>query len=416
MRLAKEGGWVIVGQLATVIGSLVLIRVITGYLEPTEYGLLALGLTVAGLVSQVISGGILSSISRFYSIAAAEDDLTGYLIASWRLLGYASVGVVGVTILLISGLSILGYSQWISLVAAIMMFSIIGSYNAGFNNLQNAARHRALSALHGGLESWLKVLLAFVVILYIGSSSIAIVLGFSLASLLVIGSHFFFFRHQFRFYNGQKGKYKNWQLKMWKYSWPIMVGGIFNWASFASQSWALELFTTTDNVGKFYALMQIGYTPISLGGGLILGFITPILFSKAGNLEHHDRVQNISQIVFKISIFGLSLTFVLSAISFFMHDKVFELFVAPKYRDVSIYMPLVILAAGLLQVSASLASIISVKNKTQLFLPLSLVGNSFIAFLNMYATYRWGLTGLAFSMVIGHSIHLTWMVVLVLKN
>ena len=94
------------------------------------------------------------------------------------------MGVVGVTILLISGLSILGYSQWISLVAAIMMFSIIGSYNAGFNNLQNAARHRALSALHGGLESWLKVLLAFVVILYIGSSSIAIVLGFSLASML----------------------------------------------------------------------------------------------------------------------------------------------------------------------------------------------------------------------------------------
>ena len=66
IRLAKEGGWVILGQLATVIGSLVLIRVITGYLEPTEYGLLALGLTVAGLVSQVISGGILSSISRFY--------------------------------------------------------------------------------------------------------------------------------------------------------------------------------------------------------------------------------------------------------------------------------------------------------------------------------------------------------------
>ena len=415
-RLAKEGGWIIVGQIATVLGSLVLLRVITEYLEPAEYGHLALGLTVAGLVNQVLTGGVLSAISRFYSIAAEENDLPGYLNASRRLLGYSSVGVFGITLLLIVVLSLLGYSQWIGLVVVIMIFSIIGSYNAGFNNIQNAARQRALCALHGGLESWLKILLAFSAILWLGSTSIAVVLGYSLSSLLVIMSQLFFLRHQLRSSSIQKVKYENWQHKMWIYSWPIMAGGLFNWASFASQSWALELFTTTENVGRFYALMQIGYTPISLGGGLLLGFLTPILFSKAGNPENHDRVKSISKLVLKISIYGLGLTFVVSAISFFIHDMVFELFVAPKYRDISIYMPLVVLAAGFLQVSAALASIISVKNKTHLFLPLSLVGNSFIALLNMYATSRWGLTGLAFSMVVGHSIHLIWMVVLVFKN
>jgi O-antigen/teichoic acid export membrane protein len=250
----------------------------------------------------------------------------------------------------------------------------------------------------------------------LGNSSIAVVIGYSLSCLIVIGSQLFFLRNLLSSSRIVAPKYINWQHQMWNYSWPIMAGGLFNWASFASQSWALELFTSTENVGRFYALMQIGYTPISLAGGLLLGFLMPILFSKAGDPENHDRVKNISQIVMKISIYGLGSTFLVSAISFFAHDKVFEFFVAPKYRDISIYMPLVVLAAGFLQVSAALASIISVKNKTHLFLPLSLVGNSFIALLNLYATSRWGLTGLTFSMVIGHGIHLIWMGVLVFNN
>jgi O-antigen/teichoic acid export membrane protein len=415
-RLAKEGGWIIVGQIASVFGSLVLLRVITGYLEPSEYGRLALGLTIAGLVNQVLTGGVLSAISRFYSIAAEANDLPGFLFASRRLMGFATVGVVVITLLSIGGLILLGYSQWIGLVIVIMIFSILTSYNAVFNNIQNAARQRAVNALHGGLESWLKIALAISLIFWLGNSSIAVVIGYSLSCLIVIGSQLFFLRNLLSSSRIVAPKYINWQHQMWNYSWPIMAGGLFNWASFASQSWALELFTSTENVGRFYALMQIGYTPISLAGGLLLGFLMPILFSKAGDPENHDRVKNISQIVMKISIYGLGSTFLVSAISFFAHDKVFEFFVAPKYRDISIYMPLVVLAAGFLQVSAALASIISVKNKTHLFLPLSLVGNSFIALLNLYATSRWGLTGLTFSMVIGHGIHLIWMGVLVFNN
>jgi len=415
-RLAKEGGWIIFGQIATVLGSLVLVRVLTEYLEPAQYGQLALGLTVTSLVNQVVTGGFLSAIGRFYSIAAEANDLPSYLKAARRLMGYATIGVVGIALLLMVCLSLLSYTQWLGLAAAALIFSILGAYNAAFSNIQNAARQRAVCALHGGIDSWLKIFLAVGAILWLGSSSTAVVLGYALSSMLVIGSQLFFLRRLTSTQGTLTRKHENWQQQMWIYSWPIMAGGLFNWASFASQSWALELFTTTGDVGRFYALMQIGYTPISLGGGLVLGFLTPILFSKAGDPGNLERVNNTSQIVWKVAIYGLAATFVLSAICFFIHDKVFELLVAPKYRDISSYMPLVVLAAGFLQVSASLASIISVKNKTRLFLPLSLVGNSLIAFLNLYATSKWGLTGLISSMIVGHSIHLTWMTVLVIKN
>ena len=60
-RLAKEGGWILAGQIATVLGSLMLVRVLTEHLDPVQYGQLALGLTVAqyGALTMAAAGALL---------------------------------------------------------------------------------------------------------------------------------------------------------------------------------------------------------------------------------------------------------------------------------------------------------------------------------------------------------------------
>ena len=93
-RLAKESSWTVVGQLAAVVGALVLIRVLTEHLDPAQYGQLALGLTVAGLVNQTVFGGISAGTGRLYSIAAEKHDLPAYLRDSVRLLSYATLVLV----------------------------------------------------------------------------------------------------------------------------------------------------------------------------------------------------------------------------------------------------------------------------------------------------------------------------------
>ena len=64
-RLAGESAWIIAGQLAVVAGALVLVRVLTERLDPVQYGQLALGLTVAGLVNQVVMGGLATALAAF---------------------------------------------------------------------------------------------------------------------------------------------------------------------------------------------------------------------------------------------------------------------------------------------------------------------------------------------------------------
>lgn len=122
-RLAKEGSWIVVGQITSVLGAVVLVRVLTEYLDPTQYGQLALGLTVAGLVNRVVMGGVNNGISRYYSIAAEKQDLPSYLSASRRLMLYAALTVLVIGLTLLVGLWSLGYSQWMGLAAAALMFS-----------------------------------------------------------------------------------------------------------------------------------------------------------------------------------------------------------------------------------------------------------------------------------------------------
>ncbi len=96
-RLAKEKqDWVIIGQVAAVVGALVLIRILTEHLDPTQYGQLSLGLTVAGLVNQTILGGLSAGIGRLYSVAVEKQNLQAYVYDSARLLGYATLAVMAI--------------------------------------------------------------------------------------------------------------------------------------------------------------------------------------------------------------------------------------------------------------------------------------------------------------------------------
>ena len=85
-RLIKEGGWIISGQMATITGALVSVRMLTEYLSPDQYGHFALGLSIAVMVNQLIFGGISNGIGRYFSIANDNRDIKGYINASFNLI------------------------------------------------------------------------------------------------------------------------------------------------------------------------------------------------------------------------------------------------------------------------------------------------------------------------------------------
>jgi len=416
LRFAKEGSRIVVGQIVTFLGSMVLVRVLTERLDPTQYGWLALALTFASLVNQVAIGGIVAGIGRFYSVAAENCDLGGYLRAAKQLMSYAALVVGGCGFAVLAGLSGAGRFQWTGLGVAVVCYSLLTGCNSALNSIQNAARQRAVVALHGGLDAWMKIGLALGLMVWLGNTSTAVVAGYTLSALIVVASQLHFLRRLVQRHAAGTGKGTPWKREIWKYSWPMVTGGLFNWGYFASQRWALQLFASTGEVGQFYALTQVAYTPIGIAGGVALSFLTPIFFAKAGDARDTGRLRGTQSAIVRTAVAGLVLTLAFALLSVFVHRQVFGLLVAPEYRSISGYMPFVVLSAGILQVSIVTASILTVEKRTVELLPLAIYGNLVITVMNLTFTKFFGVNGLVASMVAGSLLHLVWMVLIALRR
>lgn len=372
IRLAKEGSWVIVGQVASVTASLVLVRVLTEYLDPAEYGQLALGLTVVSLVNALVFAGVTSGIGRFYAIAAEKNDLLGYLRASRQLMGYATAMTVVIGSVLMTGLFWLGYSHWMGLAAAALVLSVLIGCSSSLTGIQNAARQRAIVALHAGLDGWLKILLAVGVMLWLGNSSTAVVLGYVMSCLLVTLSQLFFLRRLIHPQREKTNTSENWRRQMWMYSWPFMAWGIFGWAQQSSGRWALEVYSTTTDVGLYVVLFQLGYAPIIMALGLTTTFFMPILFARTGDASNAVRNEGVRKLISKMVLIGGGLTILAVLATSLLHSQMFNLLVNEKYFSVSYLLPWVILSGGIFGMSQVLASQLMVLNMTSKLLYASI--------------------------------------------
>lgn len=408
-RLAQEGTWIVLGQVFSILGALVLVRVLTEYIEPTQYGRLALGLTVAGLVDQVAMGGLSNGISRYYSVAAERGEYGGYLSASGRLIGYATLVVLGVGFALFVALLTLGLSQWLGLAAAALLFAVLNIYNATLNGVQNAARQRAVVAFHGALDAWLKILLAVGAVLLLGSSGTAVVLGYACSSLLVTASQFLFLRRLIPPAARATGDGQAWGRQIWAYSWPFSIWGIFTWAQQSSDRWSLEAFASTHEVGLYAVLFQLGYTPVAIATGMAVSFIGPILYQRSGDATSAARNSHVHELVWRIALFCLLLTLCAFLVALAFHEDIFRIVVAAEFRTVSYLLPWVVLAGGLFATGQMLALKLMSELKSAAMLRVKIVTALLGLAFNIYGAAVAGTRGIAFSALAFSAIYLLWM-------
>jgi len=415
-RLAKEGGWIVLGQIAVVTGALVLVRVLTEYLEPSQYGQLTLGLTVAGLVNQVIMGGIGVGVSRYYSIAVEKKDLDGYLLASRQLLVYATIGVAAIGVILIAILYWLKYSQWIGLAAAALVFSVLSGYSSTISGIQNAARQRAVVAFHGGLEAWLKILLALGLIHWLGTSSTIVVIGYVCASMLITLS-------QLKFLSGIASKQhthisnrQQWMPQIWAYSLPFTTFGAFTWMQQVSDRWALQVFASTTDVGHYAVLFQLGYTPIALVTGMAMSFFGPILYQRSGDGVDHVRNADVHQIAWRMTYLSFIITLLGFGVTLLSHEWLFGLLVAAAFRSSSYLLPWVVLAGGVFSAGQMLALKLMSEMKPSALTTVKIVTALIGVFLNVSGAALAGMQGVVGAMVAFSGIYFVWMIVIARKK
>ncbi len=220
-RLVSEGAWIVFGQVATVLGALVGIRLLTELLSPTEYGELGLWMTAATLISQVVIGPLSNGSSRFYAPALAHGDVNGYL-AGVRYLLERAACILGLILLAIIAFLLATERTWlISISTATLMFAVISGCNSILGGVQNAARQRSVVALHQASETWARFLIAAAFLQIVHTTSVAVAIwGYAAASILILASQYRFFRKSVQLYK-RSIENTDWKNLIWKYSWPF---------------------------------------------------------------------------------------------------------------------------------------------------------------------------------------------------
>ncbi|MFZ4702568.1 MAG: lipopolysaccharide biosynthesis protein [Candidatus Methylumidiphilus sp.] len=411
-RLAKEGGWIVLGQSLLILGFLVGIRILTEIMPPAAYGELSLGMTIATLVNQMILGPLGGGITRFYAPAVEQGDLSGYLSASRKLTLYATGIVILITLFAIVGLKIAGQSTWIRITVIAFLFAIVSGVNSILGGIQSAARQRAIVALHLGADPWLRSLVAAGLLLWLGTTSTVAMLGYAIATVLLLASQAYFFLKLVVAPANIENENK-WKVDIWKFTWPIGVFGIFTWTQLISDRWALQLFSTTQEVGNYAVLYQLGFYPISLLTGMTMQFLTPILYQRAGDARDSGRNADVTDLCWKLTWLSLGVTLVGFLVTLILHDFIFRVFVNVNYRLVSYLLPWMILAGGIYASGQSLASNLLAKLKTREMMAAKIVTALFGLVFNFIGAYWLGITGIICAGVLFSVMYFLWMVVLV---
>jgi len=408
-RLAKEGSWIVIGQLSVVAGSLIMVRVLTEQLDPAQYGQLALALTLGTLIGQIAFSGAMPGIIRYYTIAVEKKEVHEFFSATIRMMGCGSIVALCLFTMVLLGLPSLGKSDLLGLTGLTILLSILMNYNTTLSMIQNAARQRGVVALHSSLDAWLKVFFVVILPTWVSSSAKVVVVGYLASLLIVLGSQAIFFRQLIPGQAAGANKPSPWSAQIWQYSKPFVFFNAFTWMQASSDRWALDTFSTTHEVGLYAALMQLGYTPIGMVAGLMATLIGPILFQRSGSTTDPARNADVHKKAWQLTALALLFTLLACLFSSLCHEWIFRLLVATQYRSVSYLMPWVILAGGLYSAGQVLGlKFMSDMNTHALVWPkisTSLVG----VLLSFVGAYIAGLKGVVYGAVTFSVLQFVWL-------
>jgi len=177
--------WVALGQLLALLGIVAGIKFLTNTMSEENYGYLALGMTIAGLVSYFIYGPLANAAMRYFSIFTERGEMGPYL----KVLKNLHVKIAWILFVGGSGISCVAMYAinlfWAGLILIAILFGIASGINGSFSSLLNTIRRRKIMALHQGADAWLRAVFAVIAVFVLDNNAFFALLGFLAGTLCV---------------------------------------------------------------------------------------------------------------------------------------------------------------------------------------------------------------------------------------
>lgn len=275
--------------------------------------------------------------------------------------------------------------------------------------MQSTARYRGTVTFEILLEALLRFGFVLCGLLWLGGTTSVVLIGYTCSSAVVLCISKFIFSKQTRRLKKitQINQYE-WRLRLWKFIKPFLIFGIFGWIQSASDRWALQIYTTEADVGKFAVLFQIGFLPMGMASNFLSNLISPILFRVSGNGSDDSRNVDSHCINWKITQLMFSLTLLGTMLAWLLHGWIFKIITTQSYHGISDLLPWMVFAGGLFYTSQILVSQAIVECRTYKLTKLKVLIGIFGTLCNIFGAAYAGVPGVVAALVICSASYLTW--------
>ena len=184
-RLLPDAFWTLLNNLAPVVGGLAVVKLISAFVPPTDYGEVSLALGVVALLTQLVAAPLLTAHQRLW-FDHVRTGTTGEFLRSIEpaLLRCAAV-MAGLYLLIAIGYRAAGHPGYLRLaIPALILAALQPHVNAALNLLEASRRYKVLAYAQSLLRAAPAILLAGLLALPLPRST-AVVLAQALAFGLV---------------------------------------------------------------------------------------------------------------------------------------------------------------------------------------------------------------------------------------
>ena len=415
-RLSKESSIILFGQIFSISCSLILVKLLSSNLTPSQFGDYTLALAIGGLVCQVAFSNSLPGISRYFLLSLERKDFNVFLKKSIILMFKSSFVSIIFGFFVALYFIFFGNSKEVLLISIAIIFLILSNFNVMFIEFQHMIRNRKIAIFHGALDSTLKLFFIFILFNFFTKNSFVVLFSLMLSMTIVLFFHISFIKKFISCQESIESVPTNWKKNIRTYSSPFLLINLFSGLQAGIDRWSLDYFATRSEVGLLAPLTQLGYTPLLMISGLTTTLFGPILFKKSGDGTSKKRnleVGKFTNIFAAISMLIILLIFIFTLL---FHDLIFKVFVNENYFSVSYLLPWMVLSGGFFSISQMFSLKLMSDLDTKSLKKPKIITSILAVLLSILGAYIAGIKGVVFCSLIFSTILLFWMTILSNKS
>jgi O-antigen/teichoic acid export membrane protein len=400
-QLLRQLSWAAFGQIASAMGLIVGIRLLTEFVPPAVYGNVSILLGIGAFCYTIFHAPLFHASLRFYSDAQKRGQVGLLRLTIFEL---AHKILFPVTILFVLGglfySFYAGTSWWFGvLLAAILIVDVYKNLETG---LLNAARRQRECALWNVAETWGRPICAIILVSCFQASAGLILFGYLCASLPI----YCYFRLTGKLEGGEEpvtgSDRRNVLLKeIYRYALPLvpsaLVGGIYS----LSDRYIVGGFLGLEQLGIFAAVSGLMSRPFIIMCGIIEQSLRPVYFERV--VAENGSGEGILRR-------WLMLATLICAAGFFLvvslRSQVVNILLAPKYRSSVDLIPWLATGYACYAISFIYENVFHAYNKTVAMLKINIAMAIVMVVVTMLLTYNYRVLGAAVSVTIVYMLRL----------